>query len=326
DHLQASLNLTDGPLFRAALVRGGPSRPARLLVGAHHLVVDGMSWRIILEDLFTSYRGLVDGTEPALPPKTTAYPDWATQVNRYAGSTAAARELDYWTSLPYHLAPPLPGTPEVRPTDASTAVVRTELDPALTQVLLRGDVEAALLCAVSSAFARWTGGRYVHFDVQRHAREDFVPGVDITRTVGWFADAHPVVLPVAAGDQTCARLNSVSEHLSRVPNHGAAYGSLRYLRPDSPLRTIVRADVAFIYQGHVDSVVPTGFAARILDEPPGRLRAPSTPRQYLIVVMAAVFRGRLSLGWSYATSVHDPTTMNRLAQDTLATLQELARQ
>ncbi|MBV6334148.1 hypothetical protein KUT65_42045, partial [Pseudomonas aeruginosa] len=92
---QRSLDLEQGPLLRAVLV-DGPAGEQRLLLAIHHLVVDGVSWRVLLEDLQQVYRQLDEGAEPALPAKTSAFRDWAGRLQAYAGSESLREELGWW--------------------------------------------------------------------------------------------------------------------------------------------------------------------------------------------------------------------------------------
>src|SRR5262249_2817378 len=94
--LQSSFDLARGPLLRAALITRGPGVSGRLLIAIHHLVVDGVSWRVLLEDLGALYRQLRQGEPPSLPPKTTSFKTWAERLNAYAGSEELLRELPHW--------------------------------------------------------------------------------------------------------------------------------------------------------------------------------------------------------------------------------------
>ncbi|MDF5813224.1 condensation domain-containing protein [Pseudomonas aeruginosa] len=81
DEVQRSLDLADGPLLRALLATFDDGSQ-RLLLVIHHLVVDGVSWRILFEDLQTAYRQLLVGQAVELPAKTSAFRDWAERLRR----------------------------------------------------------------------------------------------------------------------------------------------------------------------------------------------------------------------------------------------------
>lgn len=311
--LQASLELSDGPLIRAAIVHLGQSRPKRLLVGAHHLVIDVLSWHILLTDLFAAYQG------KELPAKTTSYREWTTRQAEFVDSVDGRAELKYWAGLPYHRTARIPRDGDGPNVEAATATIRTHLDPAETREILRGDTQAALVTAIATQVAGWTGSPYVHLDLQRHGRNDVVPGLDLSRTTGWFTLPHPVVVRVPAEP------SDIADHLKHIPHDGAGYAALRYLLPDSPLSAHGPADIGLNYHGQLNAALPADAPARILDASPGRLRSPQQRRPYLIRVTAAVHDEKLWLGWSYAEGIHHRTTVEDIAQATIRTLRKLIR-
>src|SRR5262249_30355438 len=97
---QASLDLAHGPLLRVVYFDSGPGQPGRLLLVIHHLAVDGVSWRVLLEDLLTAYQQLQKGRAPQLPPKTTSFRQWATRLVDYARSAEVRREAAFWLARP----------------------------------------------------------------------------------------------------------------------------------------------------------------------------------------------------------------------------------
>ena len=106
---QASPNLADGPLWRAVYFDLGPERPGRLLLVVHHLAVDGVSWRPLLEDLETAYQQLKAGQTVQLPPKTISFKAWADRLQKYDGAESLRNELRYWKSVtePQRVAKPV---------------------------------------------------------------------------------------------------------------------------------------------------------------------------------------------------------------------------
>ena len=315
DALQASLNLSHGPLLRALLVHTGDGRPDRLVICAHHLVIDGYSWRILLEDLFAVYRGL------PLPPKTTSYREWSSRLPSYVAQ--AQSETEYWAGLPYHRASRIPRDADGPVREDQFVKIRVGLDPGETRALLRHDVHAALVTALGSAMARWTGSDHVHFDIQHHGRADLCEGLDISRTVGWFAVCHPVVLHVPRDATAADRFAGVAQALRDVPHQGDGYPALRWARPDSPLRRTPAADIVLNYQGVLDVLLPDGAPARLVDELTGAVRDPQNPRSYVLTVMAAVYAEQLWIQWAYAENILDRSTIEAVAADTLNVLRDI---
>ena len=237
--LQASLNLLEGPLLRGALFDLGPQKPGRLLLVIHHLAIDGVSWRILLEDLWTAYQQLSRGEAIQLPPKTTSFKRWAQRLAEHTQSEALQPGIAYWLSESRTRSSRLPvDSPGGANTVASARTVRVSLSTAETRVLLQEiptayhtQINDVLLTALVQAFAWWTGGRSLLLDLEGHGRETIVEAVDLSRTVGWFTTHFPVLLDLERPSCPGEALKSVKEQLCRIPNRGIGYGLLRSLTP-----------------------------------------------------------------------------------------------
>ncbi|MGW2715712.1 condensation domain-containing protein, partial [Streptomyces sp. NPDC001356] len=253
----AGLRLDTGPLFTARLFTADASRPARLLLIAHHLVVDGVSWRILLEDLETAYRQAASGQPVRLPARTTSAREWARRLRAHADVFAAGRA--YWEEAARACADPLPVDGDGGTTTAGTREVTVRLDRDRTDALLRRvpgvyrtRVDDVLLTALGRVLADWTGRDTVAVGLEGHGREDqLFEDVDLSRTVGWFTSLHPVALTVPAGDWGTA-LKSVKEQLRAVPDRGLGYGVLRHLARDATLTGTPTPGVSFNYLGRFD--------------------------------------------------------------------------
>ncbi|MBV9772838.1 MAG: amino acid adenylation domain-containing protein, partial [Gemmatimonadetes bacterium] len=331
--LHAGLHLENGPLLRAALLDLGPAGE-RLLLVAHHLVVDGVSWRILGEDLQDAYRTIQGGGPAALPAKTASLREWAERLEAHARSATLGAEAEFWASPELHGAAPLPvDLPGGDDLAASAAEVTVSLDAGETWTLLH-DVPAAyrvrvddvLLTALARTLADWTGERRVAVELESHGREDLFPGTDVSRTVGWFTSVYPVVLDLRGAYGDGAELRAVKEQLRQVPHHGIGHGVLRHLSPDAELRRRLRAlpapGVAFQYLGQLDASA-SGALFALADEPTGPNRAGGGEREHLLEVAAMVRSGALHLRWEYGSRAHLPETVRRLASRCLAELRAL---
>ena len=236
--MQRRFNLAEGPIARFGWFNLGGRRPSQLLMVVHHLAVDGVSWRILLEDLQTVYEQLSRGEMAALGPKTSSFQRWARRLNEHALSGAVREESDYWLAT----APPknahIPTDFSVGDnTGASARTVSVALEVEETLTLLR-DVPSAyrtqindiLLAALGSALSRWTGSPLVHITLEGHGREELFDDVDLSRTVGWFTTTFPIRLDLRETNDPGDLIKSVKEQLRRVPNRGIGYGLLRYPR------------------------------------------------------------------------------------------------
>jgi amino acid adenylation domain-containing protein/non-ribosomal peptide synthase protein (TIGR01720 family) len=333
--LQASMDLEAGPLFRAALFDLGAAGQ-RLLLAIHHLAVDGVSWRVLLEDLEAALDAAEAGAAPGFSPKTTSYRRWAVRLAEHAASAAMAAEAAYWAAAVPADAPALPVDHSGGDNRVETAgVVTAELDEGDTRALLqevppvyRTRVDEALLAALARAFGRWTGEDRLLVDLEGHGREDLFSDVDLTRTVGWFTSIYPVLLDLRGAPGEGDALRAVKEQLRAVPGRGVGYGILRWLSPDAGVRASLRAlpapQVAFHYLGQADSSVSGEAAFARAPEPTGPTSHPrGSRRAHLLEVNALVEGGRLRCSWAFNEGVHRRETVERLARGFITELRAL---
>ncbi|HEU4533135.1 MAG TPA: condensation domain-containing protein, partial [Polyangiaceae bacterium] len=314
---QASLDLSSGPLLRAVAFDLGPGRPGRLLLVAHHLVVDGVSWRIILEDLQAAYDQAQQGEPIRLPHKTTSFQRWGERLQAAAEDATFQREASFWLDLPWGRVRPLPvDEPAAEPTEASSSTVSVALDEADTRGLLaaaseagRTRIEELLLTALAMAMARWAGEGAVAVEVEGHGREELggeeVGGeeLDLSRTVGWFTSAYPVVLEVEPGAGPGAALEAVKERLRRLPRRGLPYGVVRELGRGpvaERLRQLPGAPISFNYLGQWDGALGAGARFSPAAESPGAERDPYNAPAHELSIDAAVHGGRFEATWVYS--------------------------
>jgi non-ribosomal peptide synthase protein (TIGR01720 family) len=336
--LQASLNLGQGPLIRLALFDCSPYKPARLLVVIHHLVVDSVSWRILLEDLQLSYRQCSTGKLMQLPPKTTSFKYWARRLTAYAPSAECRQELTYWLAAPCAQTGRLPvDYPGGANTVAWARTVSVSLSTQETDALLQEgplayqtQINDVLLTALAQAFARWTGEHALLIDLEGHGREEVVNGVDLSRTVGWFTTLFPVLLQLEHAYTPTEALKSVKEQLRRIPKRGIGYGMLRYLSQDTEviekLRALPQAEVCFNYLGQGDQLVSGPLFFGPVREAIGPHRSPQGWRHYLLEVNSRLAGGQLRCDWTYSEQIHRWDTIAGLAQGFIEALRMLIRQ
>ncbi|WP_437952670.1 non-ribosomal peptide synthase/polyketide synthase [Sorangium sp. So ce296] len=319
---QRSLDLEQGPLVRAVYMGWTDRASGRLLLVIHHLVVDGVSWRILLEDLQTAYRQLQKGESPALPAKSSSFKRWSEELQRYAASERLSAELATWKQALDGEAPMLPARdPGGENTVASARTLRAELSDAETQALLtrapqayRAQASDLLLTALTRALCAWSGQESLLVSLGGHGREDLFEGVDVSRTVGWFTTQYPVRL-TAAGDDLGRSIKVIKEQLRAVPGKGIGYGVLRYLSgAGEALNTPVRPRVAFNYLGQFDSTADGKKLFSLAKEPSGDDRAGSSARDAWFDVNTAVHGGRLQINWRFSEGLHTEGQVRQLME------------
>ncbi|WP_445252994.1 amino acid adenylation domain-containing protein [Nodularia sp. NIES-3585] len=334
NQLQQSFNLSEN-LVQVALFKLGNQKQARLLIVIHHLVVDGVSWRILLEDLHTGYEQLSQGKTIQLPRKTTSFQDWAQKLTEYAGSNRLKSELNYWLNASKSEVPAIPvDYRKGANTVASTSAVSVSLDSAQTHSLLQ-DVPKAyktqindiLLTALVLVLSRWTHSKSVLFNLEGHGREEIIDGVDLSRTIGWFTTIFPVVVELEITDNLGNTLKSVKEQLRAIPHKGIGYGLLRYLNIDAEisqqLQTIPPAEISFNYLGQFTQVLNTSSLISPASESSGAIQSLQGQRSSLIEINAFIINEQLEINWIYSSNIHQHTTIENLAQEFIGSLREI---
>ena len=334
--IQATLCLSEGPLLRATIYELGPETAARVLVIAHHLAIDGVSWRILLEDMQSIYERLSKGDEIGLGAKTTSYKEWAERLSQYAESPELMEESDYWTSLLEASVKPLPlDKAEGENIEASAESITVSLSEEQTQALLQGkskvfgtQINDVLLAALAEAFYAWTREERVLVDVEGHGREYLFEEIDVSRTIGWFTAIYPILLEVKGATSEDV-LKAVSEQLRKVPNGGIGYGLLRYMKKDDNLKPklnqMAEAEVSFNYLSQIDQMFGEGKGFVVANERHGLDRSPGGKRRYLIEVVGVIAEGRLQVIWNYSRNLHNSGTIERLAEEYIQALSRLIR-
>ncbi|MGR3937685.1 non-ribosomal peptide synthase/polyketide synthase [Streptomyces sp. BRA346] len=328
--IRSGFQLDRGPLFKAVLfLRGGGERPVLSLI-AHHLVVDAVSWRILLEDLDTAYRLLDAGRPGSLGRKTTSFRAWSRQVSEHTVAGGFDAELPHWTAA--HGSPDLPTDGEGPNTAASEETVTVRLDREETRVLLQEvpgayltRINDVLLCALGRVLGRWTGRDRVLVALEGHGREEIFEGTDLSRTVGWFTSMFPVALDGGAGTGLEEALKTVKERLRAMPGNGLGYGALRHLAPDAPLAGAADPQISFNYLGQLDWDLPDGGLLHTLRSGLEGDMSPEAPRPHLLDVVGRVEGRKLELAWSYSRDRHHRSTVSRLAEETLDELRAIMR-
>ncbi|MGJ5093276.1 non-ribosomal peptide synthase/polyketide synthase [Bradyrhizobium oligotrophicum] len=329
--VQASLSLAQGRLVQMVGI-DLPDGGQRLLIVIHHLVIDGVSWRVLLEDLAAAYAQLMRGQEATLPPKTHAYAQWGAALHAHACSDVLSAELDHWSGHRQAEDVPCDFDHADQDTISDADDVPLAIDAELTARLLgaahgayRTQVNDLLLSALARALCQWSGREIMAIELEGHGREDLGDGLDLSRTIGWFTTAFPVQL--TAGSQPPAELiKATKEMLRSVPNRGLGYGVLRYLGSDAQraaLRTGVQPRIGFNYLGQVDGSADETALFSIAPESAGPSRAASSPLRHHIAVNARVLDGRLQLSFGFSRKRYRRETVTRVADCFGAALREL---
>ncbi|MFF5965052.1 amino acid adenylation domain-containing protein [Streptomyces collinus] len=258
-----------GAMVRAVWFDAGPVRPGRLLLVVHHLAVDGVSWRILLPDLEAAWTAVAAGRRPELRPVGTPFRRWAAALEEEARRPSRVAEAELWRGVAAAPSTPLGSRPLDPDRDTASTVrsLRLALPPGTTGPLLtavpsafRTGIQDVLLTGLALAFAGRSGSPHLVLDIEGHGRDELAPGLELSRTVGWFTSLYPVHLDLAgvdvddalaAGPAADLAVQRVAEQLRELPDHGIGYGLLRHLNPDTAaeLAKAPSPEIGFNYLG-----------------------------------------------------------------------------
>lgn len=338
--VQASLDLSRGPLFRVTYFDFGDHRRGRLLFVVHHIAVDGMCERFPLEDILSVYQQLCTGDEVRMPPKTTSFKRWAIGLEKYARSKALKKEAEYWLGLPWDQVRPFPlDNAEGVNSRATSSFIEITISSEKTHTLLSlprkstTRVHEVLLTALALALSRWTGSDTVLVDLMHHGREPIFGHMDLSRTVGNFISHVPVVLNLGNAYPASKAVETVKEQLRRIPKGGIGYGLLRYMcgntEENEKLRSCPKAEISFNCRIHGARTLPPnqGHLAAGSFQPAmescGPPIAPDAIRGHLIGFRADIINGRANLGFTYSEALQRGSTVEALTHGCMEELDSL---
>ncbi len=328
---QASFNLVTGPLMRVVYFEDNLTRNDRIFWVIHHLVVDGVSWRILLEDLQTVYNQMKQGQEVRLPAKSTSFKDWSERLQTYSDSGISKEVQDYWNKQVEKETMKIPvDYPIQETTEESIDQVTRTLGIEETHELLhevpvthKTRIDEVLLTALGQAIVDCTNQQTVSIHLEGHGREEVIEGIDLSRTVGWFTSIYPVHLNFQGTQTPIEGLKAVKEQLRRIPNRGVDYGILRYLNKGLLPFYQQKPSISFNYLGQFDQVFSreslfmqeTGFT--FLDH------APDSKPSHLIDVIGMVKDEKLHFVWMYSREQFSKLKIQLIADGMLRHLRQL---
>ncbi|MEI6412066.1 MAG: amino acid adenylation domain-containing protein, partial [Bacteroidota bacterium] len=330
NEVQASFDLQTGPLFKAVVFRDEQGiKPDRLLLVIHHLVIDGVSWRILMEDLEIAYKQVLAGEKLKLTEKTASFQLWANTLSEYVAQQFPEQQIAYWNSVS-EASRALPGFVPDQPDAENRMSDNRELVFLLsveeTNALLHQanqayhtEINDLLLTALSRALHASFGSDAYSITLEGHGREEIVD-LDISRTVGWFTSIFPFIL--SHHNDAGRHLQEVKEALRKVPNKGVGFGLLRYLADMKSLQGA--SQISFNYLGSFDQFGDNsnrlfGFSNAEV----GDSSSPRAPRLHELDVLGMMIGGQLRISISYSAKRMAAARMESLIAEYQNALQSL---
>lgn len=301
--IQASLSLEKGPLFVVAFFAMGPMEPSRLLLTAHHLIIDGVSWRILTQELPALYLAIETSQPVDLPPIPTTYSQWSHQVHHYAKHANLTSERAYWQDhVPTSFSRLVPCFPAGQNTYADASTQTIILAKSLTKTLLhttpkvfRTQTIEVLLTAIVAALSSELSSS-VLLELEGHGREVLDEATDLTSTVGWFTTRFPLLFQ-GADEDVEALIPLVKARWRSLPRRGLLFGVLRYLA-NPPLEVHQDPDISVNYLGQYQRSHSGWLEAA--NEDPGLARHPECTRPHLWEINAQVIDQEFHIQLSFS--------------------------
>ncbi len=329
--LQNSINLEVGPLVKIALFH--TQNGDHLFMAIHHLVVDGISWRILFEDLATAYEQAMHQQTIALPEKTDSFKDWSIELEKYANSELFLEEAEYWHHLNYYTENVQIKKDYVTMNNKQKNIryVGMELTIEETEKLLknvnkayRTEINDILLTALGFALKEWADIDKIVINLEGHGREEILEQMNIARTVGWFTSQYPVVLDMQKSDDLSYQIKLMKENLRRIPNKGIGYEIFKYLtteylRPVLPFT--LKPEINFNYLGQFDTDVKTELFTRSPYSmgnslgPDGKNNlSPEGESYFVLNINGFIEEGKLHITFSYNEQQYKEDTIQQLSR------------
>jgi non-ribosomal peptide synthase protein (TIGR01720 family) len=321
--LQASINLNHGPLLKLGLFQ--LAKGSRLLIVVHHLVMDGVSWRILFEDIGELFTRLKQGKPLQMPAKSSSVKDWAQRLARFSNEPRLQEESQYWNELLNANHAPLPTNGEQSENTVQFQTVKgVSLDSQMTGNLLTSvhdafgtEINDLLLAAFGLAVKEHWGLPGLLVALEGHGREDLFDDIEVQRTVGWFTSVFPVVVEAAEAKTLDRHIIDTKERLHRIPRKGIGYGILKYLSSNgsAALTDGVEPNVSFNYLGQFDMDTEDLPFRVIADSTAGRSHSPNQQREYQLDIECAVTGGKLNISASFSHKLFEDSDIESLLKE-----------
>lgn len=326
---QTSLNLSDGPLLRVIFFDLGSGNEKYLFLLLHHLITDGFSTTILMQDFMTAYQQLSQGQPVKLPAKTSSVKYWSECLVEYAQSPAIQQELNHWQTNPDETLPGIPpaDVPDPSFVFESTFVVSGMLPAAETRVLLQEVLKTynmqlieVMLATMAEAIGQTKGDRSLYVDILRHGRDIPLENIDLSRTIGWFVIHYPLLLRLENVGSLVDALPQVREQYRRPVNGGIGYDLLRYMSGNHEIQKTLRPRpvLVFSHESFEATAVNASSNNEALIRPSshfsgwntgGKIRWP-----YLLELRTIVANNQLHWSWTTGETAYQRATIEQLSQ------------
>lgn len=332
--IQQGIDLKTGPLMKLGLFHFIDMD--RLLIVIHHLVVDGVSWRILSEDIETLFNQCIVNEDLVLPDKTDSYKEWAERIIDYSKSDELLKESKYWSDV-IHASKKIPVIEKDNYCEyylRDRKVINIDLSEEDTNNLLNNvnqafgtDINDILLTALGLSVRDTFDNTKILVEMEGHGREDIIDGLDINRTVGWFTSLFPVILDLSYKNNLSRQIKEVKEMFRKIPKKGIGYNILRNisdLNDEYKSSFSYKPQICFNYLGQVDeSIACSSF--KLSDEYTGETQSLNRKASYELDINCIVKYNKLRISLAYCKNQFSYEKMNLLLENYREELAKIIR-
>jgi len=319
NRFHSQLDVSNGDIIRTVLMQTTKHEARnRLLFIIHHLVVDWVSWRILLEDFKEVVSQLKTGNQVKLTMKSNSYRAWHDALVRYGNSDKVSIQYSYWESI-------IKGIQSIRVDQeylgsvhqSDYKVITNTLSARTTQLLLHNvshvyhtEINDILIAALAKVITSWSGTNKFVLGLEGHGRESIADDVDVTRTVGWFTSLYPCAIDLSSIPNESDLIKSVKEQLRSIPDRGIGYGVLSFLMGLLPRRA--PWEIVFNYLGQMDRLGQSSWFG-LSSDPSGNWIDSQLEREEKIAINCFGLGGELQMQWSYSSIHFKAATIQHLS-------------
>lgn len=331
---QGRLNIQSGPIACVVYFNCGGKGKDYILLIVHHFIIDGVSIRLVVEDLNQAYQQLKAGQPVRLPKKTTSFKFWTNCLQQLSQRHEAKEEIPYWKNLPWNKVEQLPADfPNGLLKESTSCNLELYMSEAETKDLIKvpGLYNVKMIDVLATATALSLNRSFsldcVSLNLSHNGRDSLTEGMDLTRSVGWFQVIFPIILSDITA-RPSQLLKRVSDEIQAVPNNGLGYNMLRFCHPDRQARYLndfPEPQVYLNYLGNFNSDANDQGMCRLTGESFGKSHADENKIVYedlVLRILPVVVNNRFKVTFNYSSSSYRTETMDRLAGEFMKSLRD----
>jgi non-ribosomal peptide synthase protein (TIGR01720 family) len=322
--LHQSFAFGSGLLVRFALIHLGSTR-TRLLIIVHHLVCDGLSLQILVDDLATIYKSIAQNEPPSNEsPQSSKFLDWAARLNSNMMLQHALAEQSYWSpKVPFKLPVDFADGENLM---GSAEFFAAELEPEESAALVtiareyyRTGIETILLWTIASTIMSWARQDSITLNLVGHGRETGWEDINLYRTIGWLNIHYPISFTFPHDLNPSDAIPLILHQLDHVPSHGIGFGVLRYLYNGAkqPIRLQEEPEFGFNYLGDYDAMFDANQMFKLSYENTGLGRDPRDKSSFKMGLFCSIRDKKIRFNWFFNRNCHYRKTIEALNQDSL---------